>query len=270
MGYLGKLVVREVPQADAFSKVAGLLKPPQWITSDVVTAGAHSISYEYQSEIRFGPALYSPTIVGPMGHAISRQLSKHPVLAPKSPYQSGLGWYAFVEWRGDLAGQGSSAISIFDLARGTLVATQIMKSAGFVGWRGGVSSEYIVQEYVANRCSDWFACDAQTGKKRLLFHGGYEGHISADGRYLLVLHTRTDVFVALISIASGRVLDRKEATDFQSYVQKVTGLDTISFDPQATRLTSMLNWTRTDFQTNQVTFGRLITIEVGNEAEPGS
>jgi hypothetical protein len=47
MGYLGKLVVREVPQADAFSKVAGLLKPPQEITSDVVRAGAHSISYEY-------------------------------------------------------------------------------------------------------------------------------------------------------------------------------------------------------------------------------
>jgi hypothetical protein len=168
------------------------------------------------------------------------------------------------------SGAGLFCGKYFDLARGTLVATQIMKSAGFVGWRGGASSEYIVQEYLTNRCSDWFACDAQTGKKRLLFHGGYEGHISADGRYLLVLHTRTEVFVALISIDSSRVLDRKEATDFQNYVQKVTGLDTVRFDPQATRLTSMLNWTRTDFQTNQVTFEKLITIEVGNETQPGS
>ena len=91
-----------------------------------------------------------------------------------------------------------------------------------------------------------------------------------DGRHLVVLHTRTEVFAALISIDSGSVLDLKNAADFQRYVQNVTGLDTISFDPQATRLTSMLNWTRTDFQTNQVTFEKLITIEISSEVEPAS
>jgi hypothetical protein len=83
-----------------------------------------------------------------------------------------------------------------------------------------------------DRTSDWFACDAKTGQKRLLFHGGYEGHISADGRYLLVVHTRTEVFVALISIDSGNVLDLKQAADFQTFAQAVNGLDTLSFDPQ--------------------------------------
>jgi hypothetical protein len=270
MGYLEKLVVSEVSQADTASKVAGLLKPPQWIPSHVVTAGAYSITYDYQTEIRFGAALYTVTIVGPTGSTISRQLGKHPVLAPRSPYQERLGWYAFVEWRGDLSGQGSSAISVFDLALGKAMTSQVMKSAAFIGWRGGASSEYLVQEHVANRCSDWLACDARTGKKRLLFHGGYEGHISADGRYLIVVHTRVEVFVALIAIDAGTVLDLKTAVEFQSYAPKVTGLDTVSFDPQATCLTSMLNWTRTDFQTNEVTFEKMITITVSSEAERGN
>ncbi len=270
MGYLEKLFVSEVAQADTASKVAGLLKPPQWVPSHVVTAGAYSITYEYQTEIRFGAALYTVTIAGPMGSAISRQLGKYPVFAPRSPYQERLGWYAFVEWRGDLSGQGSSAINVFDLALGKALTSQVMKSASFIGWRGGTSSEYLVQEHVANRCSDWIACDARTGKKRLLFHGGYEGHISADGRYLIVLHTRVEVFVALIAIESGTVLDLKTAAEFQSYAPKVTGLDTVSFDPQATCLTSMLNWTRTDFQANKVAFEKMITITVSSEAEPRS
>jgi hypothetical protein len=44
-----------------------------------------------------------------------------------------------------------------------------------------------------------------------LFNGGHEGHIPADGRYLIVLHTREEVFVALIAIDSGTVLDLKKA-----------------------------------------------------------
>jgi hypothetical protein len=268
MRYLEKLIVSEVPRADAASKVAGLLNPPQRMPSQVVTAGAHSITYDYQTDIRFGAALYSVTIAGPTGSAISRQL-EYPVLAPGSPYQEKLGWYAFVEWRGDLRGQGSSVVSVFDLALGKAVTSQIMKSAAHIGWRGGASSEYIVQEHVANRYSNWFACDARTGEKRLLFQGGYEGHISADGRYLIVLHTREDVFVALIAIDSGTVLDIKKAAAFQSCAPKVTGLDTVSFDPQTTRLTSMLNWTRTDYQTREVTFEKMIAITVGSEAEPG-
>jgi len=270
MGYAEKLVVREAPRADAASIVDGLLKPPQWIASQVVIAGSHSIIYDYQSEMRFGPPLYHATIVDPSGSAISGQLGKHLVLGPKSPYQSTLGWYAFVEWRGDLNGQGSSAIRVLDLELGRIVTTQVMKSADFVGWRGGLSSEYIVQEYVANRLSDWFACDVRTGKRRPLFHGGYEGYISADGRYLLVLHTRAEVFVAPVSIESGYVLDLKKAADFQSYVQKATGLDTVSFDAEAARLTSMLNWTKTDYQAGQIIFEKLITIEVRNEAEAAS
>jgi hypothetical protein len=269
MGYAGKLVVREVSPADAASKVAGLLKLPEWNASHVVTAGAHSIRYDYQSEIPFGPALHSVTIVGPSGSAISRRFGKYPVFAPRSPYQSALGWYAFVEWRGDTNGQGSSAVVTFDLALGEIVGTQEMKHAGFVGWRGGASREYIVQDYDKPHCSNWLACDARTGEKRRLFRGGYEGHVSADGRYLFVLDTRT-VFVALISTDSGSLLDLKKAADFQSYVQRVTGLDTVSFDPRAARLTSMLNWTGTDYQANQVTFEKLITIEVSTEAEPGS
>jgi hypothetical protein len=87
MGYLEKLAVSEASQADIAPKVAGLLKPPHWIPSQVVTAGAYSITYDYQTEIRFGAALYSITIVGPTGSAISRQLTKYPVLAPRSPYQ---------------------------------------------------------------------------------------------------------------------------------------------------------------------------------------
>jgi len=271
MGHLKKLVLREVLQPDAVSKASGLLIPPQWpITSQVVTAGAHSITYDYQTEIRFGPPLFKVAIAGPMGGAVSKKLGKYPVLAPKSPYHSGLGWYAFVEWRGDLSGQGSSAISIFDLGLGKAVSSQVTKSVAFIGWRGGASTEYIAQEHVANRCSDWFACDARSGKKRLLFHGGYEGHVSADGRYLIVLHTREEVFVALIAIDSGTVLDLKTATELQSYALKVAGLDTVSFDPQATRLTSMLNWTKTDYQTNEVTFEKMITITASSEAEPGS
>ena len=127
-----------------------------------------------------------------------------------------------------------------------------------------------MQEHIANRCSDWFACDARSGKKRLLFHEGYEGHISADGSCLIVLHTRDEVFVALIAIDSGTVLDLKTAAEFQGYALKVAGLDTVSFDPEATCLTSMLNWTRTDYQTNEVTFEKMITITASSEAEPGS
>ena len=87
---------------------------------------------------------------------------------------------------------------------------------------------------------------------------------------MIVLHTRAEVFVALIAIDSGTVLDLKTAAEFQGYALKVTGLDTVSFDPQAARLTSMLNWTRTDYQTNEVTFEKMITITVSSEAEPGS
>ena len=279
MGYAAKLVVREVSPADAVSKVAVLLKPPQRIPPPVVTAGAHSISYSYHSEIRFGPALYSATVVGPMGSAISRQLDNRLFLAPRSPYQLRLGLYAFAEWRGDLGGQGSSVVRIFDLAVGELVASQVMKFADFVGWRGGISGEYIVQEYGLNQSSDWWACDARAGgilsrhlwkTKRLLFRGGFEGHISADGNYLLVLRTRADVFVALISIDSALVLDLKKAADFLSYVHNVIGLDTVSFDPQSICLTSMLNWANTDYQASRVTFEKLITIEVGAGTKPGS
>jgi hypothetical protein len=266
MGHVERLIVREVPEADAISKVAGLLKLPTWIQSRVVTAGTHSITYVHQSEILLDLELFTATAVGPFGRAISRQLGKRPVFAPRSPYQSGLGWYAFVECRRDKSSWRFSAVIIFDLASGEIVGTQQMKYAGFLGWRGGASREYIVQDYDKPHCSNWFACDARTGERRLLFHGGYEGRVSADGRYLLVLHTRAEVFVALISIDSGSVLDLKQAADFQSYVPRVMGLDTVSFDPQPTCLTSMLNWTVTDYQTNQIAYEKLVTIEVGTDA----
>jgi len=265
-----RLVVKEVLQADTGPQLARLLEPPQWISSHVVTAGAHSIRYDYQSEIRFGPALYAATVVGPRDTSLSKEVGKYPVFAPKSPYQAALGWYAFVEWRGELGGRGSSAIKVLDLSGGKIVATHVAGFVGFVGWRGGTSSECIFQEYEGNRSSRWLAFDAQRGKTRLLFRGGYEGHISADGRYLIVLRTRAEVFVALISIDFASVLDLKEATDFQSYVQNVTGVDTVSFDSQTARLTTMLNWAGTDYQTNQIRFEKLITIEVSHEAEPGN
>ena len=155
-------------------------------------------------------------------------MDNHLFLAPRSPHHPGLGLYAFVEWRGDPGGQGSSRVWIIDLRVGKVVATQAWKSADFVGWRGGMSSEYVVQEYGGDRSSNWFACDPSAGrlfsrhlwsKKRLLFQGGSEGYISGNGKYLLVLRTRAEVFIALISIDSGRVLDLKKAGISQDYVE---------------------------------------------------
>ena len=154
-----------------------------------------------------------------------------------------------------------------------------MKFADFVGWRGGISGEYIVQEYGLNQSpTGGPAMPARAGYSRgicgrrsdCFFGGGFEGHISADGNYLLVLRTRADVFVALISIDSALVLDLKKAADFLSYVHNVIGLDTVSFDPQSICLTSMLNWANTDYQASRVTFEKLITIEVGAGTKPGS
>ena len=65
MGVREELFVSEVAQADTASTVAGLLIPPEWFPSHVVTAGPYSITYHYQTEMRFGPALYTVTIVGP-------------------------------------------------------------------------------------------------------------------------------------------------------------------------------------------------------------
>jgi hypothetical protein len=184
--------------------------------------------------------------------------------------------YAFTEWRGNPSGEGSSAVRIFDLELGRVVATQTAKSASFAGWRGSVSSEYIGQAYGANQSSDWLVCEARGTflrdlwkKKRLLFRGGYEGYISADGRYLVVLRGRGEIFVALIAIDSGTVLDLKKAVDFEEFVPNASGLDTVSFDPEATRLAAMLNWKTADYQTKQVVFEKLVTIEIGNDALRG-
>ena len=268
-----KLVVKEVPQPDAAAQVASFLNLPQTDRPQVVAAGAHSIRYERQGDIRFGPALYSATATGPRGDGISGALSKYPVLAPKSPYQSALGLYAFTEIRGNANGEFSSAVRIFDLELGRVVATQTARSAEFLGWRGGGSSEYIVQAYGANQSPDWFACEARGNflrnlwkKNRFLFRGGYEGHVSADGRHLLVLDGRSEVFVALIAIDSGTVLDLKKAADFEEFVPNASALDTVRFDPDATRLTVMLNWKTTDYQANQVVFEKLVAIEIGNGA----
>jgi hypothetical protein len=262
---MAKLHLRELPRGDALSRVSHFLKRPTWNPSLVIPTGAHSVRYEYQSEIRFGPALYRATVVGPAGSAISRQLETCPVFAPRSAYHPELDWYAFVEWRGDVSGQGSSAIRIVDLARGEVLSTRKTGFAHFVGWRGSDFRKYVFQEYDSSRLSHWLTCDANTGKKRVLFRGGHEGHISADGKHLLVLHTRKEVFAALVAIDSASVLDKKQAADFENYVQKATGLDTVSFDALAPRLISMLNWTSTDYQTGDVIFEKLITIEVTNE-----
>jgi len=215
-----ELKVKEIPQTEARPKVAELLRLPQANSPIEVMAGEHSIRYDHQSEIRFGPPLYKVTVTGRLGGTLSERVGKFPVFAPKLPYQSALGWYAFVEWRGDMNGRGSSAIKTVDLARGVILST--MDLADFAGWRGGRSGEFVAQEYAANRSSNWFACDARTGKRRPLFQGGYEGHVSGDGRYLLVLHTRVEVFVALISIDSAEVIDLKKASDFKRYAPTAT------------------------------------------------
>ena len=277
MDSMPKLVLQDVSQLEASSDIMGLLKRPHGTPSQIVTAEGHTITYNHQSEIRLGPALYSATIVGPVGDAISKKLDNHLFLAPRSPHHPELGMYALVEWLGDSNGHGSSIVWIVDLRVGKVVTTQAAQSADFVGWRGGISREYIIQEYGGDRSSNWFACDPQAGKlfarhlwnrKRLLFHGGFEGYVSGNGKYLLVLRTRAEVFVALICIESGRVLDLKKAGDFQNYVEDVSGLETSRFDPLLNRLTSMLNWTKTDYQTGKVTFEKLITIEVSGGAEP--
>ena len=257
-----RLIIKEISKADAASKVTS--SELRWNTSLVIAAGAHSVRYDYESEIRFGPTLYRVTISGPMERPLSMQLGSYPVFAPKSPYQSELDWYAFVEWCGVVNGQGSCVIRTVDLSCGAVSAHK-MSFVAFVGWRSGTSGEYVIQEYVTNRLSHWLACNARTGKKRLLFRGGYEGHVSADGRYLLVLNGRADVFVALVSIDDARVLDLRQAKDLQAYVQNVTALDTVSFDAVAARLTSMLNWTRTDYQTGEKIYEKLITLEVTTE-----
>jgi hypothetical protein len=86
---------------------------------------------------------------------------------------------------------------------------------------------------------------------------------------LFILRGRGEVFVALIAIDSGTMLDRKNATDFQRFVQNASGLDTVSFDPEAARLTAMLNWKTTNYQTNRVEFEKLVAIEIGNDALRG-
>jgi hypothetical protein len=186
-------------------------------------------------------------------------------LAPGSAYHSELDWYAFVEWRGDRIGQGSTTIRILGLARAKILSTHRARFACFLGWRDRNSHEYLFQEFDPSRTCHWFVCDAKTGKKRTLFRGGHEGHISADGKHLFVLHTRKEVFVALVAIDTAKVLDLKQATDLKDYVQEATGLDTVSFDAPASRLTCMLNWTRTDQQTGEVIFEKLITIDLANE-----
>lgn len=176
-----KLIVKEVPPVDAAAQVGSFLRVPQTDRPQVVAAGDHSIKYERQGEIRFGSALYTATATGPRGSSISKQIAKYPVFAPRSPYQSALGLYAFTEWRGNPSGEGSSAVRIFDLELGRVVATQTAKSASFVAWRGSASSEYVVKACGANQSSDWFVCDARGTflrnlwkKKRLLFRGATE------------------------------------------------------------------------------------------------
>jgi hypothetical protein len=110
----------------------------------------------------------------------------------------------------------------------------------------------------------------QVGKKRLLFQGGFEGYLTADGHYLFVLYTRPEVFVALISVEFSSLLDLMKASDFESYVEKVNGLDTVRFDPSAGRLTAMLNWAKTDYRTHEIIFEKVIEIEVCIESQSGT
>ena len=187
-------------RADATAECGGFLTPPP---SRVITAGGSVITYDYQTELPFGPPLYSATIAGPMASAISTKLRKRMLFAPRAPHQPHLGWYAFAEWRGNSGGRGATAISIVDLTVGEIVATRKMHFGSFLR-------------------------DAKTGNERLLFSGGIEGHLSADEKHLFVIHTRADVFVALVSIDSGAVVDRKEAADFQCYVQEMNGLDPVA------------------------------------------
>ena len=57
------------------------------------------------------------------------------------------------------------------------------------------------------------------------------------------------------------------ASDFESYVEKVNRLDTVRFDPSAGRLTAMLNWAKTDYRTHEIIFEKVIEIEVCSEPQ---
>ncbi len=260
------LNLRDATLAENTSASATLLAAAVWPVSQEIVAGRHTFRYNYSSEIRFGPALFSVEVEGPNGETLSKWLNRYPLLAPRAPWQSELGWFALVEWRGDILGHGSSAVTVIDLERGERVSTQVLKPGSFQGWISSKSREYLIQEFVDRNSCDWFATDARTGAKRFLFRGGFEGYVSGCGAYLIAVRMQNPPEIALVSIGEAQVLDTKNAADFRMFAPDALRVDTVSFDPALVRLVCMLNWSKTDLRTGTAEYERLIAAEIADAA----
>lgn len=226
-----------------------------------VGAGAHRVVYRCVSEIRFGPALYEATVEGPRGRSVGKFLRGRRLLyrgAEPSPYHDRRDWFVFVE-QDERAER--TVFHVFDLGSGQLRRSHPAgRAALFVGWRGE-TAEFVCGVYEAFRDYSWHAVDSVGGRSRPVGRGGFEPYLTADGRHLLVLDTRS-IHLALFDLASGQQLAQLTAADLRQLVRGPETLEVVAFDAAAGRLTVMLNWRRADWRTGHVEYERAISISI--------
>jgi len=99
-----KLVIEELPETSRAWITQAQLKREDnrgWGSRFSVKAGDHSVTYEYEGEIRFGPFFYRVQVSGPHGDTISGFLKKGNVFYGGEPFDPELNWYVLEEFYGE-------------------------------------------------------------------------------------------------------------------------------------------------------------------------
>lgn len=257
---VAKLQIQEFLTGDGPSEARRLLQQSVQRTK-VVNAGRYTITYKYDSEIRFGPPLYRITVDGPGGDAISRMLSQQRFFQSASPYHPDRHWLGIAEWRRNCKG-GSTLLKIIDLDRGVIISKRKLRFAFFQSWRGGDSCEYVIHDLGDGSNSRWLAVNAKDNRIREIYSGLVEGHVTADGKFLIAMQGLSPVSLALVGIGSTRIIDQLQAADFHPFTDKSPTLYTLDFDAASARLTCMLNCTTFNPGSGDAKFEKLITIHV--------
>lgn len=200
-------------------------------------AGGHTIIYAQQAKM---PDHFRVKVSGPFGAKISNYLSERNLLYTAGAYNPVTNWYLFEE-----RGASNNTFHIFDLASGS-VATYAHPAIKFQGWRP-YFAEFIFRDASTLGTYSWFAHDLQTGKTRCLFVGGSQAYISADGHFLIVT-TPQEIFVALIELEIGKLIDRKLKRDLQALVEKPTNIKIVHFKPETPALFGFINWSETGYE----------------------
>jgi hypothetical protein len=227
----------------------------------VVEACGHVFTYQIKGELRFGPPYFGLQVKGPHAKKLNKVLKDKDMFYSGCPYD-GSSLYFFEE-AADYD-RLRRRITVYDLKTGRKSGSVELDFTHPWGWRPG-SDELALQSWGDNSWKIWRVRSRKVDRIEHLHQGCSEGHISADGRFMIINETGIPLIV-LLDLSKREKIHELTKKDFKIFVPRPQTINPLIFDPRAVSMDVIINWSYSHRGSGKLNYESAVRISIDKDA----